>query len=279
MSNLLSTVVATAQEQKSMANQRKATVVRICGEEHNATTPPDDDTTSPQTATVYFCTDPEMAYLAQWRFKLIIGDPLGNRDTNVDWGEQPNYGILETSHAPWGSVNDFYQTVYGYGVNMDGAYGLQCWDLMHYFTLNQSNVFFHTGVSVGAGDCYSGVYWSWANITARNKITASGKFQAISGYDDIKPGDIVICDLGTTMGGDCGNIKVGHTAMALDSSGSAIYNKQGKIHVLGQNQGGYPYRQGGAYTNVITIPVSSILGVFRYTGSDFIRMAPPGYDV
>lgn len=278
MSDLLSTVVATAQEQKSMANQRKATVVRICGEEHNATTPPDDDITSPQTATVYFCTDPEMAYLAQWRFKLIIGDPLGNRDANIDWGEQPNYGILDTSHAPWGSVNDFYQTVYGYGVNMDGAYGLQCWDLMCYFTNNQAGHWLQTGSQI-MGTCYSGVYWSWANETVRNNNKANGKFDAIAGGSDILPGDIVICDLGTVMGDECGNIKVGHTGMALDSSNSTIYREQGKIHLLGQNQGGYPYRQGGAYTNVITIPVSSILGVFRYTGSEFIRMAPPGYDV
>ena len=155
---------------------------------------------------------------------------------------------------------------------------MQCWDLMDYFMVNQSGHMLQTGSKI-IGDCYSGVYWSWANETVRNNNTYGGTFTAISGGDDILPGDIVICDLGTVMGDECGTIKTGHTGMALDSSASEIARIDGKIHLLGQNQGGYPYSQGGSYTNVITIPISSILGVFRYTGSEFLRIAPPGYDL
>nr|DAS05655.1 MAG TPA: transcriptional regulator [Caudoviricetes sp.] len=281
MSDLVNTILSTASEQKSRSNQRKATVVRVCGEEHSAVTPPaDDPARPPQSATIYFCTDPEMAYLSQWRFKLIIGDPLGDdHDANINWGSQPNYGSLGATHGPWSSLSEFYNDTYGKGVDMDGSYGYQCWDLIEYFMVNQAGVRFATGVSVGLGACYSGVYWSWANTAARNKITETGKFRAISGNSDIMPGDVVICDLGTVMGGECGNIKVGHVGIALDGIDSGIYRHQNKINLLAQNQGGYPYRLGGANANVIQLPISKILGVFRYTGSDYMPNPPAGYNV
>lgn len=283
MSDIVGVVSQMNSELQSNNSQRKHTVVRTCSEEHFGRTPPSNQA-QPQSAAIYFALDPEMAYLSQFRFKIIIDSPFdlpkidnpasGRPDNPFYAGDAPNYGPLQSKdHGGWESVGSFYNTMYGHGIDMDNSFGYQCWDMADYFYVNQVGTSFATGKDAGGGEAQMGVCWSWKNLLARNLNTVGGTMKAIEGNRDIEVGDIVIFD--ATAQSD-----TGHVGMALDSSKSINYIQKGVISLLGQNQGGYiPYQGGGAFANVCQMGIGNILGVFRYIDEHFDKKAPSGYDI
>lgn len=284
MSDLVSTIVRSVSEQKSQQNQRKSTVVRTCGEEHWARSNGAlESGNGGDVATIYFATDPEMAYLAQWRFKLIIGNPSAPVPSAsggvVGYNIEEVGDLLSTTHTPFTSVREFYRVTNGNGVNMDSSYGLQCWDLADYFWANNAHETLYTGTQYDPEQtgCFSGVYYSWANISARTHNLAGGQFELITDPNNILPGDWLILDLGTKN--SCGN-KIGHIVMSLQSSNSDNFITNSSLWCLAQNGiGGVPHPAGGAYanTNNIKITSSNFVGAFRWKDPDFDRTPPTGF--
>lgn len=267
MANLVDTVVRTAQEQKSQQNQRKSTVVRVCGEEHWAKSTGTHNGQTEDVATLYFATDPEMAYLSQMKFKMILGDPKS--PTSIPPSSSGNIsgynvvtakGVLDTTHAPWTSVREFFNYANGGGVDMDGAFGMQCWDLADYFWVIHAGRTLLTG-NQSLGEY--GVYYSWTKTRATN---AGSEFDLITNPDEIIAGDWVVMDFGS-VDADYGT-KLGHIAMAMQGAGSPNYTQNGCLWMLGQNQaGGVPYTSGGAWANPNNINIrNTFVGAFRYRG-------------
>lgn len=121
MADLTELTLKTASAQRDSENRRRHTVVRTCGEEHTGHA-------AAGIATVYLPTDPELEYMAQLRFKLILGEPMGaNKPVTDDSGT--GYPI-DKAHSPFYSLRQFYNTFMledgTGGVNMDDAYGYQC---------------------------------------------------------------------------------------------------------------------------------------------------------
>lgn len=180
---------------------RKTIVVRQCGQELTAKA-------NAGSAVCYLATDPEMAYIAQLRFKLIIGNPLAPRqeqplfDPTGDWDLSPNHQV-----GKYKSIQEFYDVHIFKGVNMDGAYGYACWDLADDFWVNQVG---RPLVTNGGDDAnYTrGVQNSWL-VTGLYNSGDGEDFAPITNWNEIQPGDWVFYQ---------GTDKIGHVMMALTKS-------------------------------------------------------------
>lgn len=134
------------------------------------------------------------------------------------------------------SPENYKNSVINHCVDMDGAYGSQCVDLMVDFNYNYTGRWLSTcgtGAAYGLWDC-------------REK-NAGGDYQLITDVTQLQPGDWII-----TRGG-----QYGHVGMALG------YYNNGYIALLGENQGGAKCNGGGAVANIINMNLKTFLGAFR----------------
>lgn len=139
----------------------------------------------------------------------------------------------------WNSWEAFRNERIGKGVDTDGAFGYQCWDLGSYFWKGQvgRNLITRPGGNGYARDC-------WEISRATN---AGGQFDYVLDRNAIKPGDWIVFG-GTTAG---------HIGMAVSG------NLGGYVRLLGQNQRGTPYSKGGSTANEINMSLNNFLGAFR----------------
>lgn len=101
---------------------RKSAVVRVCGQELTAT-----GATGAGAAVAYLALDPEMTYISQMRFKIIIGDPLAPGQGAAIFNPTGNWDLSPNHQTgKYASVQEFYEKHIFMGVNMDGEYGYQC---------------------------------------------------------------------------------------------------------------------------------------------------------
>lgn len=127
-----------------------------------------------------------------------------------------------------------------HGVNVDWAYGNQCWD-------SCALLWFQYGLRLQTGPNHA-AYECWM---ASKDVNARTPFTAIVGIQNVKKGDCVVFNR-------TGSFWTGHIAFADED-----YNGSGYLRILGQNQG-----QGissGTPSIVINYPVGGFLGAFRNT--------------
>lgn len=240
--------LGAAKSLKDRDNRRAHTVVRTCGEEHTGRS-------DNGTATVYIPTDPELEYIAQLRFKVILGNPLGSNkpaDTPAGIGYD-----IEPIHSPFYSLRQFYRYfVYPDGtggVNMDGAFGYQCWDLADFFWVSNCHRTLQTGPSLYA-------YEIWTVSRAVNQGT---EFSLVTSWNEVKAGDWVIYGPGA--------YGTGHVNLALEDSDG------GSIRCLGQNQ----QNANLVYGHVATVDEfngQNFIGAFRFRGWDTLSPYSPQPD-
>lgn len=164
---------------------------------------------------------------------------------------------------PHATFDEFKNAVNGQFVDLDGAFGAQCWDGACLIYV-QDNVgqYLYTGANFGglglAKEC-------WTYIQARN-LNASGHFSAVYNKADIKKGDIIVFN---TYGGWYGN--AGHIGYACSD-----YNGTDYIDILSENfgQGSNP-TTGKAFNILQAYLGSAFLGAFRYDAWQETPPPPP----
>lgn len=130
----------------------------------------------------------------------------------------------------------FKGAVLGQCVDVDGAYGSQCFDLANLFWQN------YAGRSISS--CGTGAAKGTLNCADAN---AGDEFTMIYDANQLQPGDWVVFTNGTW----------GHIGMAMG------YPNNGYITLLGTNQGGASCAGGGSTANVINISLAHFGGAFR----------------
>ena len=109
MSDLAQQVIKNAREQQSDFSQRRAAVVRVCGEEHTAT--------GHGTANVYLTLDNDMAYISEYKFKLVFG-------TGGDGSGTPHGADVIRGTNTWASADAFIaQYPIGTALDTDNTWG------------------------------------------------------------------------------------------------------------------------------------------------------------
>lgn len=151
----------------------------------------------------------------------------------------PKYTVDITSY------DSFKSAVNGKGFDMDGYYGLQCWDGVDLF-YDQLGATLSTGGTGVAKGC-------WTNTSARQANTLANMIQ-ITDVRQLKRGDIIVLNsnlpsVGTT----------GHIAFC-----DADYVSSVSMPLLGQNQGAGANGRTGKPFNVTNFNITSFLGAFRY---------------
>lgn len=233
---------------------RKTIVVRQCGAELTAKA-------SAGSAVAYLTTDPEMSYISQLRFKLIIGNPLAPREEQPlfnptgDWDLSPNH-----QKGKYVSVQEFYDIHIFMGVDMDNSYGYQCWDLADDFWVNQVGRMLQTN---GGDNNYShGVQNSWL-VTGEYNSRGGEDFAPITNWADIQPGDWIFWQSPD---------KIGHVAMALRKA----TNSTSGVLCLSQNYRNPSATRGSVASQDVLYPTMgslTFLGAFRWRG-DWNTTAP-----
>lgn len=225
---LINQVVDNTRNLSSMQNQRRSTIVRKYGEEHDADFVGD-------TATFYLPVDTDMEYISELKIKLVLGT-IGSGGSNAggSYAGAPHGVNLYSSFEAWITAYPV-----GTAVNVDGAYGAQCWDYAAAFWYGQVNRLLQTGPNHSARECW----------TVNRTTNAGSEFDLITDKTKIKAGDWIV------FGG--GNY--GHIGMAAED-----YKGINSIHLYGQNQGGQPMPQGGASINITVMSLENFLGAFRY---------------
>ena len=140
--------------------------------------------------------------------------------------------------APTDTFDAFKEYTMGKCLNVDGAYGSQCWDLAAVFWMNYTDdgrtpSTCSTGAASGMWDC--------------RDYNAGDEFDLVYDKTDIQTGDWIITSAGT----------YGHVCEA-----AGPYNN-GYVACLGENQNGSACPGGGAATNIINLGLGSFLGAFR----------------
>lgn len=238
MASLSQVVINTANEQKSQQNQRKHTVVRTCGEEHTGHS-------DAGTATVYLPTDPEMEYIAQLRFKLILGEPLGeNKPITSPAGTGFPVGKTHSPFNTWQEFRDYFiHDDHNSAVDMDGFAGYQCYDLADFFWVSNCGRTLQTGNGLA--------YGCW---TLARDVNAGTEFSLITNWNDVKAGDWCVWAANQGVIGDAGHIN-----MALEDVASHPHPQ-----MLGQNQQNANADYGHFTTVDNYFDGTGFLGAFRY---------------
>lgn len=134
-----------------------------------------------------------------------------------------------------------------HGVNVDFAWGNQCWDIC-------ALLWYQYGLRLQTGNGYA-----WGCWTLMRYQNARSPFVLITDKNEIKRGDIVVFNRNTSY-------YSGHIAFADQN-----YTGGNKIRCLGQNQG-----QGtasGTPSNIKSLNANEILGAFRNT--NWTPVVPP----
>ena len=227
MADIRELAVETYNEQRAQFSGRKATIVRVFGQEHNANFVSNK-------ATFFFPVDTDLAYISELGIKIILGDYASSGPSAGGVIIPPVGGSVNKYGTYLSWIEAFPE---GAAIDMDGSYGCQCWDYADAFWVSQVNRTLQTGPSHGVWEC-------WA--TSRT-VNAGDDFDLIHNVSDVKRGDWIVWDKGRFSGDT-----TGHIAMAADN-----YNGTGIIRCYGQNQGGF---------GITVKPLSEqrFLGAFRY---------------
>ena len=221
----------TAKNAKALSvenNKRGATIVRVCGEEHFAIS-------EGGTATTYLAHDNDMCFISDYKFKLVFGNGnSSSSDSNV-----PVSRDVIKGYGTWSSMAAFQSTYpLGSAIDVDGAYGAQCWDYASAFWWGQVNRGFATG-----GDNARGTW------TRAREVNAGTEFDLIASWAALQPGDWIVW----------GNGQYGHVAMAVG------YPSGNTIRVWNQNgASGDAWPTGGKVVALDTCYQAGFLGAFRY---------------
>lgn len=207
-------------------NKRGAALVRVFGEEHDATA-------WQGRSTMYLFNDIDLCYISELKFKLIFEeDPTDaalNQAVSVALG-----------YKTWANIQEFINAYpIGTAIDADGVYGCQCYDY--------ANAFWRSQVNRNLVNNNGGASGTWA-LRDQN---AGTEFVTGTNWDDIQRGDWVVWDTGV----------YGHIALALGSPDSMTKT----ISVLEENgPNGTPWPTGGTTLSVGTGKQSGFLGYFRY---------------
>lgn len=132
----------------------------------------------------------------------------------------------------------FANDTLGQCINVDGAYGAQCWDLASAFFYNYAGRVLSTcGTGAAKGTIANGCW----------QKNAGNEFVMIWDKTKVQAGDIAVYSTG----------QWGHIGMVMGG-----YNN-GYFALLGQNQGGRACPGGGAATNIINLSTRDFIGAFR----------------
>lgn len=221
MSELYDTVVNNHNEQRSQYNGRKASMVRVFGQEHSANF-------VGGAATMFFPVDSDLVYISELQVKFIIGD----------YGGTPPSAGGAVITPPSASINKYPTIILwiaafpvGAKVDMDGAFGYQCWDYADAFWVSQVGRRLQTGPNHSAADC-----WNYSR-----DVNAGTEFDQITSLSDVQRGDWVV------LGGN-----PGHIAMAETN-----YLGNGILSCYGQNQG-------PVGISLVPLSMNNFIGAFRY---------------
>lgn len=138
------------------------------------------------------------------------------------------------------TYNEWRSYCLTHGVNVDFAWGNQCWDVCALLWF-QYGLRLQTGPQGAAKECW----------TISRDANARPPFIQIPNLNDVKRGDVLVFN-------GSGSYWTGHIGFADED-----YNGSGRITVLGQNQG-----QGTGYGTpsiVVSMGVANFLGAFRNT--------------
>lgn len=149
----------------------------------------------------------------------------------LEGGRGYAYGVDITSY------DAFRANVIGKGFDVDGSYGAQCWDAC-------ALVWIALGRSLQTGNGCA--YGCW---NLKRDANAGSDFELVTDASQIKRGDVLVFRSG----------EFGHIGYADED-----YSGSGFIKLLGQNQGGADYPNGGSAFNVVNMSMATFLGGFRY---------------
>lgn len=151
--------------------------------------------------------------------------------------------------VPHLTYDEFRSYALTHGVNVDFAWGNQCWDIC-------ALLWYQYGLRLQTGNGYA-----WGCWTLMRYQNARSPFILITNKYEIKRGDVVVFDKNASY-------YSGHIAFAdQDYSGGS------RISCLGQNQG-----QGTGYgtpSNIKSLNANEILGAFRNTNWIVTPPTPP----
>lgn len=137
------------------------------------------------------------------------------------------------------TYNEWRGYCLSHGVNVDFAYGNQCWDVC-------ALLWYQYGLRLQTGNGYA--YGCWTLMRGAN---ARPPFTQITRKEEIKRGDCVVFNR-------VGSFRTGHIAFADQD-----YNGTNSLLCLGQNQGqGIGY---GTPSNIAPMNLVNFLGAFRNT--------------
>lgn len=221
MSELSDTVINTHNEQRSLYNGRKASMVRVFGQEHSANF-------VGQTATMFFPVDTDMAYISELGIKFIVGEYGGSAPSAGGAVITPPSAAINT-YSTFSSWVEAFPI--GAKIDMDNAYGYQCWDYADAFWVSQVARALRTGPNHSASEC-----WTYSRVA-----NAGDEFDLIYNLSDVKRGDWIV-KAGSP----------GHIAMA-----GANYSGNNILNCYGQNQG-------GVGITLTPLSMGDFLGAFRY---------------
>lgn len=209
--------------------QRRAFITRVCGEEHNATF-------KDKSATLYFATDGRLIQMSEFKFKLIFGGKITTRPSD-EWSE----GLDTYAYEAW-----LEKYPIGAYVDIDGAFGPQCFDYANAFWLAQVNRKIDTGGTLPVRNA-----WLFPDSRAKN---AGNEFDLIYDWNLLVKGDWVIW----------GDGDFGHIAMVVDVVKKADGISVDVVKVRGQNQSGQQLPEGGWTVTDTYASSVGFLGAFRY---------------
>ena len=150
-------------------------------------------------------------------------------------------------YFPAGTPEEFKNAVLGRCIDVDGAWGSQCWDA--------SSALFYGLTGRHLSTCGTGAAKGAWNCKEQN---AGEDFVLVTDPNSLQAGDILIFNGGI----------YGHTGMALGSA------QNGYVALLGANQGGGYCEGGGAAVNIVAYSMKDFVGAFRYKGWTKVEEAP-----
>ena len=131
----------------------------------------------------------------------------------------------------------------GLGYDVDGFYGMQCWDLAAELW---QNIGFGGGYPVTGANHYASECW-----TNSKEINKGTEFDLIYDVTALKRGDVIVLDASPIS-------STGHIAFCDEN-----YNGTNRMNLLGQNQVD-PSPTVGHIPTVTNLSISAFLGAFRY---------------
>lgn len=176
----------------------------------------------------------------------INGIPSPSKDYVIakknDEADPENTGVGTNYSVPIGSYDAFRGAVLGNGYDIDNYYGYQCWDgtALLWQQLGRSLVT-GNGLAIGCWDL-------------KRDVNKYDQFDLVGDVNSLQRGDVVV-------------MRPNHIGFFDGYDGNYMV-------ILGQNQGGVAYSNGGSKFNIARISKSAFAGAFRYRGWHSAAPAP-----